>query len=440
LLAALIALLANLIFALAPALLGSRVQLNATLKEQSFQRAGTGPRWRRILVVAQVILSFILLVGAGLYIRILARFELTDPGFNTKVLVVNPGAPGYGFNNAKNIGYGRRVLDRIRAMPGVLAASWASSVPPEMGQGCMQMIRPEQSGSGTAGYTWIDCNAVSPGYLETLQIPLIQGRDFTDRDDSASAAGVIIVNETMARRFWPGANPLGKNLQLGKKLGDARTNPEQLYKVVGVVKDAGYSKVWNGSKSYAYFLPSQLGYSDGSSILHVRVAANPSSMINPIRRTFESFGPEAKVRDAKPISEEMHFMLSRERSTLFVLSLFGGIALLLASIGLYGVIAYSVMQRSSEFGIRLALGAQHGNIVRLVLREGVITVVIGLIIALPCSMALSRFLANRLHGLNPLDPFTYAAISIIWLAVAILAVLVPARRAISNPMESLRVE
>ncbi len=133
-------------------------------------------------------------------------------------------------------------------------------------------------------------------------------------------------------------------------------------------------------------------------------------------------------------------MLNRERSTLFVLSIFGGLALLLASIGLYGVIAYSVTQRSREFGIRLALGAQNSSIVKLVLREGIATAVIGLIIALPCSMALSRFLANRLHGLNPLDPATYAAISIIWVGVALLAVLVPARRAIADPVQALRME
>jgi predicted permease len=439
-LAALIALLASLLFAVAPALLGSRIEINSTLKEQTILRGGPSPRWRRVLVIAQVILSFVLLIGAGLYIRIIARFEVMDPGFNTNVLVVNPGAPGYGFNNQKNIGYGRRVLERVRALPGVLAASWASGVPPETGRGCMQMIRTEESGSGNDSFTWVDCNAVSPGYFSTLQIPVLQGRDFTDRDDSTTADGVIIINETMARRFWPGANPLGKRLQLGKRLGDVRANPEQLYEVIGVVKDAGYSKIWDGSKPYAYFLPSQLGYADGSSILHVRVAGNPGSMLNPIRSVFESFGAEAKVRDAQPMSAEMSFMLSRERSTVFVLSLFGGLALLLASIGLYGVISYSVIQRGREFGIRLALGAQHKAIVLLVLREGVLTVLAGLIIGVPCSIALGRYLANSLHGLNPLDPITYAAIAILWVGVAILAVLVPARKAISSPMDALRVE
>jgi len=219
-----------------------------------------------------------------------------------------------------------------------------------------------------------------------------------------------------------------------------RANPERPYEVIGVVKDAGYSKIWDGAKPYAYFLPAQLGYADGSSILHVRAAANSGPMLNQIRAVFESFGAEAKVRDAQPMSAEMHFMLSKERSTVFVLSLFGGLALLLASIGLYGVISYSVMQRAREFGIRLALGAQHKAIMMLVLREAVLTVMAGLIIGVPCSIALGRYLISRLHGLNPLDPLTYAAIAILWVAVAILAVFVPARKAISNPLEALRVE
>jgi putative ABC transport system permease protein len=438
-LAALITVLANAIFALVPALLGSRFELTMTLKEQSLLKGSAAPHWRRILVVAQVILSFVLLVGAGLFIRFIASFESVNPGFDLKVLVVNPGAPGYGLKNQKNVDYHRRALERINALPGVLAASWASDVPPEMGQSCWQYVRPEQTGSINDSYHPIDCNAVSPGYFKTLQIPLIEGRDFTDRDDAHSPA-VIVVNETMARRFWPGANPLGKRLQMGRKLGYMLANREQLFEVIGVVKDAGYPKVWNGARPYAYFVPAQLGYQDGSSRLHVRVVGNPESMINPIRKVFESFGPEAKVRDARLLSAELEAMLSRERSSAFVLSLFGGLAFLLAGIGLYGVVSYSAASRRREFGIRLALGAQNGNIVRLVIREAVLTIIVGLVIGIPLSVAATRFLQSRLHGISSLDPVAYVVTSVLWIALAVVAAIVPAKRALSNPINALRFE
>ncbi len=435
---AVIAILANVIFAVAPALLGSRLELVKNLKEQGLLSGGAGPRWRRILVVAQVALSFVLLIGAGLFVRFVIRFESTAPGFDLNVLVIDPGAPGYG-RNKNNVDYYRRVLERINALPGVLASSWAASAPPETDSGYGQYVRPEQRGSGNDDYRYVDCNVISAGYFRTLQIPIIQGRDFTDYDASAPLARTVIVNETMARRLWPGASPLGKRLQLGKRLG-ARNNPGQLYEVVGMVKDAGYAKAWDGPKPYAYFTGAQLGFDDVPSRLHVRTAGNPSSMINPIRKVFEAFGSEAKVRNARLMSAEMESLVTRERSSAFVLSLFGGLAFLLAGIGLYGVVSYSVRSRSREFGIRLALGAQNGEIIRLVIREGVLTIVTGLLIGIPISMAATRIFQSRLHSMSPLDPITYVITAILWIALAIIAPLFPARRALSDPMNALRFE
>ena len=440
-LAASITLLANLFFAFVPALLGSRLELAKALKDQTFVGGGAVPRWRRVLVVAQVILSFVLLVGAGLFIRFILRFELTDPGFDVNVLVVDPGAPEYGFRNVKNIGYRRRVLDQINALTGVLASSWAASSPPESASSYGQYVRPELLGSQNEAYRWIDCNVISPGYFKTLEIPVVLGRDFTNYDDTAASPGTVIINETMARGLWPGEDSLGRRIQLGKRLGDTRKNPSQLYTVVGVVKDAGYGRVWDGSKPYAYFTPAQLGLSEARpGRLHVRVSGNPGSMITPLRRIFESFGPEAKMRDARLISAEMESMLARERSSAFVLSLFGGLAFILAGIGLYGVVSYSAASRSREFGIRLAVGAQNGKIMSLVMREGVLTVMAGMAIGIPASIGATRFLQSRLHGMSPLDPVTYLTISVLWITLAVLAGIVPARRALSNPMNALRFE
>lgn len=391
-LAVFITVLANVIFGLVPAFLGSRVEPAATLKEQSFHGRNAGPRWRRILIVAQVVLSFVLLVGAGLFIRFILRFESTDPGFDLNVLVVNPGAPTY--DRRENKGYRARVSELINALPGVLSSGWAASSPPETASGYGQYIRPEGTNSGEDNYLWIDCNVVSPGYFKTVRIPILQGRDFTDRDDTAASSGTVIVNETMARRFWPGSSPLGRRIQLGKRLGDVRKNPEQLYEVIGVVSDVGYRRVWDVPRPYAYFTRAQLGLEDGPSRLHIRVAGNPESIINSIREVFAGLGTEAGVREAHLLSAEM--MLSRERSSALVLSLFGGLAFLLAGIGLYGVISYSVASRSREYGVRLALGARDGNIFRLVIGEGVLVVLIGLAIGIPLSIAATRFLQSSM--------------------------------------------
>ncbi len=435
--AALIALLANLIFALTPAFLGSRLDLTASLKSCGFLRGSAGPRGRRVLVIAQVTLSFVLLVGAGLFIRLIERFESADPGFNTDVLVVNPGQPEYGTDNDRYTSYRRTILEHIRALPGVLEAGWASDVPPERGDSVYQGIRPEQSGSANNENRWIEGNAVSPGYFKTLQIPIVNGRDFTEDEDRVDSAGVVIVNQTMARQFWPGANPVGMRLHVARRIGDSRKNPEQLYEVIGVVRDAGYSKVWDGAKPYVYFALAHLGYAGR---LHVRTSGNPSFLSKPIQNIFETVGAGAKVRNLRTIAAEIQLMLARERSTAFVLSLFGGLALLLASVGLYGVISYSVAQRSREFGIRLALGGRHSAIMKIVLCEGLITVLAGMILGLPCSMGLAKTLAARLHGMSPLDPISYAVISLLWIFVSVLAALVPAKKAISNPMDALRVE
>ena len=163
-------------------------------------------------------------------------------------------------------------------------------------------------------------------------------------------------------------------------------------------------------------------------------------MIDPIRKVFESFGTEAKVRDARLLAAEMELMLSREHSSAFVLSLFGGLAFLLAGIGLYGVVSYSAASRSREFGIRVALGAQNCTIVKLVIREGVLTILVGLMIGIPLSVAATKFLQSRLHGMSPLDPIIYVTASVFWIALAVVAAIIPAKRALSNPMNALRFE
>ena len=425
--------LTNLIFALAPALVGSRPELTSSLKNQGFLFVGrAGSRWRRIPVVIQIALSSILLVGSGLFTRTIVRFQSVDPGFDQKVMILKVGKPFHGFDVARSISHYRQVLERIQAVPGVVSASFAADIPPERGAVGMRM-RADDSFGGDDKWHWFDCNAVTPGYFKTLRMPIIQGRDFTDRDNETSA-DVVIVNETLARRYWPGVNALGKRMRVQGFEGEKDRSCE----IVGVVGDAKYSAVWQGAKPYLYFPLFQFYLHDPK--LQISVFGNPSSVIGSIRKVLEPLGPDVRVDQVRLISAEMDSMLDRERSTAYVFGIFGAIALILAGVGLYGVISYFVAQRTREFGIRMALGAQPADIIRQIIREGMVLVVVGLAIGLPCSMALSRFVSSQLHGVSTADPLTYITISILCLAATLLAVLLPARRATANPMEALRFE
>lgn len=434
-----ITLLTNLIFGMAPALVASRPELNSALKNQGFLFTGrAGSRWLRIPVVVQVALSVILLVGAGLFIRTIARFQSVDPGFDQNVLLFDVGKPFRGFDVARSRNYFHQVLERIRTVPGVLSASLARDIPPERGAIGERMLLEQCDAGGNKG-RWFDCNSVSPGYFKTLSMPIIHGRDFTDHDEENSA-GVVIVNEALARRYWPGLDPLGKRIRVegNKNSSDYRTEELRSYEVIGVVPDARYSMVWGGAKPYLYFPFLQLYHGDPQ--LHVSVLGNPSSIISPIRKVLEPFGPDVKVYNVRLMSAEMESLLSQDQSAAFVLGAFGLLALILTAVGLYGVISYFVAQRAQEFGIRMALGAQAEDILKQVVREGMTLVSVGLAIGLPCSMAVSRFIGSRLHGMSPVDPVTYLSISLLCIAMALCAVFPPARRATANPLDALRFE
>ena len=427
-----ITLFTNLIFALAPSLVGSRPELTSSLKNQGFLFVGgAGSRWRRIPIVIQIALSSILLVGAGLFTRTIVHFKSVDPGFDQKVVILNVGKPFYGFDVARSISYYRQVLERVQSVPGVRSASFATDIPPERA-GFGTRMRADQAFGGDAKWHWLRGNAVTPGYFKTLRMPIIQGRDFTDRDNEKSA-DVVIVNETLARRYWPGMNALGERMQVQGSAGKNRS-----FEIVGIVGDAKYSAVWQGAKPYLYFPLFQFYLHDAE--LQISVFGSPSSVVSQIRQLLEPLGPDVRVIQARTMSAEMDSMLDRERSIASVFGIFGSLALILAVVGLYGVIAYFITQRTREFGIRMALGAQPADITRQIIREGMALVVVGLGIGLPCSMALSRFISSQLHGVSTADPLTYVTISLLCLAAALMAVLLPARRATANCMKALRFE
>ena len=321
------------------------------------------------------------------------------------------------------------------AIPGVRSASWAAYAPLE--QGLMaEQIRRDQSASSDRDWLRIDVNPVSPGYFRSVGIPILQGRDFTDRDDK-NAPGVVVVNETLARRYWPGESPLGKRIQFRNPHAGGS---ERGFEVIGVVKDVKYRTLSEPPTPYGYCALGQGGPIFNMN-LHVSTSGNPKTLIDPIRKACEVVNQNVGIGSARLISEQLDKFLFQERSAALVLGVFGPFSLLLAAVGLYGVVSYSVAQRSGEFGIRMALGAQGIDIIKMVVLEGMISVLVGLAIGIPASVALSRVIAARLQGaVSPLDPVTYIVVSVVCLIVALFAAGLPARKACRYPVSLLRSE
>jgi predicted permease len=435
--AALIALLTTMIFSMAPAIVASRAEIRGALKDEGFfgigQRKG---RWRRILVVSQIALTITLLVTAGLFIKTVSHFKSVDTGFDKNVLILSSNLPSYGPDRGRMMKFYIQSLDGIRELPGVRSASWGEELPFDRRGSIGMRIQREELGNGADKWSDVQCNAVSSGYFKTMGIPVLKGRDFTEQD-SDDPAGKVIVNEAFARKFWPDANAIGKRI----RVQDVNPHAEQkanLCEVIGIAKDAKYKAPWENKTPYVYLPFWQQFYFHMD--LHVSIQGNPRPYIDPILKLCKTIDPGITMNNARLISTQAESLLSQERSVVFVLAVFGSLALILAAIGLYGVISYSVAQRAHEFGIRVALGATNGNIIRQVVTEGAVLAMIGLAIGLSCSIALSKFIGSRMHGLSPLDPFIYAAISVISLAVAIMASFLPARAARTDPILALRID
>lgn len=422
---------ATVLFGLAPAVVASRQEVITALKGHGFLRFKVArSRWLGTLAISQVILSVILLIGAGLFTKAILHFQSIDPGFRRyDVMVVSPSLrEKYGYDQVKWIGFCRRSLELIRRLPGVRSAAWGAGAP--LSSGYMARIRTEPD---KASYKWIDCNFITSDYLKTLGIPTLQGRDFNEHDNELSPP-VIIINETLARRYWPNQNPLGKRIQVQ----DIQDHDHSLFEVIGLARDAKYSTLWEGAKPFAYFVGSQVGYPHF--VLHVSTWGDPKTLFDPIRKTLDSVEPGVQIGTPRLVSELISSSLSQERSMASLLGVLGLVGLLVTAVGLYGVISFLATQRTREFGIRMALGAQRTDILKDICVQGIALVLVGLSVALPCSYGLTRFIASRLHGVGRFDLTTYAAISLLCLLVAFVAVLLPARRATANPTDALRFE
>jgi len=432
----LIALATGLLFGVAPAIQASRPDVVPVLKNETLPAGGShrGIRglfsMRQALVVAQIALSLISLVAAGLFIRSLQDTQAIDPGFETRgvlVMTVNLGREGYTPDRGQL--FYEQVVERVSGLPGVQHAAIAQN--PPLAGGFLRSVFPEGQDTTQQERVLVQVNSVGPGYFETIGIPLLKGRDFT-RDDRTGAPLVVVINEVMAERFWPGQEAIGKRF---KFFG----SPE-FTTVIGVARNAKYNGLGEDPIPFIY-QPIRQNYAPAAA-LHVRAGGDASLLAAPVRRSVQELDPTLSVFNVRTLEEQVAQSLQPARFNAILLTTFGGLALLLASIGLYGVANYSVSQRTREIGVRMALGARPSTVLRLVLGQGLLLVAIGLVVGFVVAWLLAaRLPADLLGGVQPRDPLTFAATSLLLGAVAMLATYIPARRATRiDPLLALRTE
>jgi putative ABC transport system permease protein len=443
----LLSLATGILFGLVPALHASRVDLNSTLKETG-ARSGSGLRQnklRGLLVVTEIALAMVLLVGAGLLIRTFAALHHVDPGFDShNVLTMDTALTGTRFDHTAAIDdVSRQILERIQAIPGVESAAASSYLPLEGGLGLGFIIegRPLANEPAHGGAAW---NYVTPRFFDVFRIPIVAGRAFTERDNAVGPP-VVVINQAMAKRFWKNENPIGQRLIIGSGMGpNFAQAPRQIIGIVGDARDGGL----NSDPGPATFVPlSQVrdsymelnnAFMPLSWLVRTRVA--PFSLSAPIQRAFQDAAdlPVAHVRSMDQIVVQS--TAGNQFNTL-LLGIFAFFAILLASIGLYGLMAYSVEQRTLEFGIRLALGADFPALRNMVVRQAMTLALIGIGIGLAAAYGLTRLMASLLFDVKPNDPVIFASVAVLLGVIASFASYIPARRALRiDPVVALRYQ
>ena len=443
-----LSLLTGIVFGLIPALQSSKADLTTTLKESS-GRSGSGFRQnkvRSILVIVEVALALVLLIGSALLIRTALALSRVDPGFDVRnVVTMRTSMTGPQFAKAEAVETViRNGVERVRAIPGVVHASATCCVPLQGGYGLPFNVvgRPPGDGPFHGGAAWY---TVSSGYFEVFNIPVKRGRTFEDRDDGRGAP-VAIINEAMARQFWPQGNPLDDRIVIGRGgMKEFATEPErQIIGIVGDTRDGGL----NSDPQPLMFIP-QAQVPDAANALNValspmvwvaRTAGQPQSLAQAIRDQIrQSTG--LPVTDVETMQNIAWNSTSQERFNMWLMSVFGCSAFLLAAIGIYGLMAYSVEQRTQEIGIRLALGAQSSQVKYMVIRQGMLLAIIGVVIGVSAALGLGRFISTLLFGVTATDPLVFVGVPVLLTVVALVAVWLPARRASAvDPIIALRYE
>jgi putative ABC transport system permease protein len=430
--------LSSLMFGLVPALQLTKPEMQSDLKEGGRSvSAGVGQnRLRGFLAVGEIAVALILLVGAGLMVKSLYRLMSVDPGFKTdRILTMEMALRTAQYDKHPAIlNFWDQVLDRVRVLPGVESAAVGTLVPLTDSHSRSDITIEGMPLPKPGGFPHPDAHTVSPGYLRTLGIPLLRGREFTDAD-SENAPRVGMINAMVARQFFPNQDALGKRFMFGRP----STDPPKWITIVGVAADTKLYGLANPARLEVY-LPFRQSVS-GDMDLVVKSAADPAALTSAIRYAVASVDKDQPIFAIATMQQLVKDSVSTRRVTLILLGIFSALALVLAAIGIYGVISYSVAQRTHEIGIRMALGADGGGVLRMILAQGVKIAGAGVIIGLAASLGLTRLMAKLLFSVSAADPLTFAAVAIVLAGVAMLACYIPARRALRvDPIIALRYE
>ena len=436
-----VSLATGIIFGLAPALLTVRSDLNSVLKTSSRGTTGSRSRarWRNALVACEIASCVVLLTGAGLLIRSFAHLESVNPGFRPDhVLTMQIALPETRYSGQKIALFYQELVERSHALAGVQYAGIARNLPLSGSDASLNFVienRPVESSSEQSRAKY---RTASADYFAALGIPLLRGRYF-DRTDGDKTPGVVIINNTMARRFWPGEDPLGKRMKAGFDGSRWCT----IVGIVGDVKHTGLDAETNAEMYYHYLQipPELMGFVEGTMTLVLRTQAEPNSMVAAVRGEVQKLDADLAVFNVKSMQDLVGGSLAQPRFRTLLLGVFAGVALILAATGLYSVIAYAVTQRTNELGVRMALGAQKSDVLKLVLGEGAQLASMGIGIGLVVALPLMRIISRLLFGVNAADPVTFGATAVVILLVTVAASYLPALRAIKvDPVVALRTE
>jgi predicted permease len=400
------------------------------LKEETRTAGRSRGRIRlgNVLVAGQVALSLVSLITAGLFLRKIQRDYAIDPGFETHrlgIVMTYPGQAGY--DRARTGQFYRDVRERIATIPQVEAVSWATNLPLFSPPSRSVWIEGQQRRDDSSGILSV-VNTIDLDYFATAGVPIQSGRDFSEAD-SENAPSVAIINETMAERYWPGQNVIGKRFQFAGE--------DVLRQIIGVARTANYDELGEEPLPCVY-LPLRQNYSDAM-VLYVRTAGDPAPVLASVQREMRNIDDQVMANDVRTIGKMIDQALFGARIGVGLLGVFGLLALGLASLGLYGVMAYSVNLRQREIGLRMALGASRGGVLRLVLAQGMALAAVGAAVGVGASLLVGSALSGLLPGVSPADPLSLAGCSLILLAVTALACYLPARRASRlDPLAALR--
>ncbi len=429
--------LTGIIFGLAPALIFSKRNVNETLQEGSRgATGGGGAKLRQGLVVLEVALALVVLTGAGLMIQSMARLLNVSPGFDPhNVLMLGMSLP------QENTFYGppghpefaQNLQQYVGSIPGVISVSAVSHTPVgggNAGRGFVIEGRPDPGSENQPGGKY---TIICPNYFQTMGIKQVSGREFTEQD-SLNSPGVIVINETLAKRDWPNEDPLGKRIKLGFSNSDA-----PWLTIVGITQDVKQGGLDQKPRP-EFFRPYNQAAWPVMTVV-VRTASNPRAFINPVQQALAKFEPDRAASGIRTMEEAVYDSVGSRRFPMMLLVAFSLVALTLAAVGISGVVAFSVSQRTREIGIRMALGAQKGSVIRLVLNRSMAAALIGVGVGLAASIALTRFLTGLLFEVKPIDPFVIGSAALILASVAFIACYLPARRATKvDPMTALRCD